>query len=204
MSETATNADNEQSGIRDDEPWGDDPFADPPAAPLASQDDADGYDNDGEEDDDTYAERVLPAAKLSFDVTDAASASWVIRKVVEARARQERIRDWAERESKAARREEQFFLRRFGPALEAWAAENLRGKKTLRLPDGALGFRRRRMTLHIEDKDRTLDWCRSNLPDAVRVKEDVLKTPLNAHLKETGEVPPGCNLDPGGDEFYVR
>ncbi len=100
MSETETKADkadNEQSGgAWSDEAWGDDPFADPPIAPLALQDDADGYEDDNaEEDDDTYAERVLPVDKLSFDVTDAASASWVIRKIVESRARQERIRDWA-------------------------------------------------------------------------------------------------------------
>lgn len=208
MSETGNETKNEPG----DDEWGDDPFADPPPAARNAPADEDGADeadedeneNENEDDDEAFAERVLPADKLSFEVKDAASASWVVRKIVEARARQERIREWAATETKAARREEEFFLRRFGPDLEAWAAENLRGKKTLRLPDGALGYRRRRMTLQIEDSQRVLDWCRRNLPDAVRIKEDVLKTPLNAHLKETGEVPPGCNIDPGGDEFYVR
>jgi hypothetical protein len=181
--------------------WDDDPFADPPhdntpfeGAPLM----------DDEEDDEALAEQLLPPDKLSFEVADAASASWVVRKIVEARARRERIKEWARLEMKAAQREEEFFQRRFGPSLEAWVTENLHGRKTLRLPDGALGYRRRRMTLQIEDKEQLLEWCKSNLPDAVRVKEDVLKTPLNEHLKETGEVPPGCDIEPGGDEFYVR
>jgi phage host-nuclease inhibitor protein Gam len=186
--------DNEYS--QPDDEWGDDPFADSPHVAAQQTED--------EEDDETLAEQLLPPDKLSFEVTDAAGASWVVRKIVEARARQERIKEWARLEMNAARREEEFFQRRFRPSLEAWVTENLQGRKTLRLPDGALGYRRRRMTLQIEDKERVLEWCRSNLPEAVRVKEDVLKTPLNEHLKETGEVPPGCDIEPGGDEFYVR
>jgi phage host-nuclease inhibitor protein Gam len=178
--------------VAEDE-WGEDPFAEPPP-PQAE-----------EEDDETLAEHLLPADKLAFAINDAASASWVVRKIVEARARQERIKAWAAAELKAARREEEFFLRRFGPELEAWAAENLHGqKKTLRLPDGTLGYRRKGLLLNIEDKEATLEWCRGNLPEAVRVREDVLKTPLNEWVKETGEVPPGCEIKPGGDEFYVR
>jgi hypothetical protein len=180
--------------------WGDDPFADPPVDSAT----LDNLSLNDEEDDESLAEKLLPPDKLSFEVTDATSASWVVRKIVEARARRERIKEWARLEMQAAQREEEFFQRRFGPSLEAWVAENLHGRKTLRLPDGALGYRRRRMTLQIEDKEQLLEWCKSNLPDAVRVKEDVLKTPLNEHLKETGEVPPGCDVEPGGDEFYVR
>jgi phage host-nuclease inhibitor protein Gam len=179
----------EDNGVND--PWGDDPFAEP-------------LQNDDGENEEELAERLLPADKLSFEVTDAGSASWVVRKIVEAQARQQRIKDWAQAELRDARREEEFFRQRFGPSLEAWVAENLNGKKTLRLPDGSMGYRRRRPVLQIEDKEQLLDWCKNNLPDAVRVREDVLKTPLNEHLKETGEIPPGCDLDLGGDEFFVK
>jgi len=184
-----------------DEEWGDDPFSEPQEHSFEYSKSDSATD---ELDDETLAETLLPPDKISFEVTDTESASWVVRKIVEARARQQRIKEWAATEMKAARREEEFFQRRFGPSLEDWLAENLGGRKTLRLPDGALGYRKKRMTLQIEDKDRVLEWCRDNLPEAVRVKEDVLKTPLNEHLKETGEVPPGCDLDPGGEEFYVR
>ncbi len=178
--------------------WGDDPFADPPPKMNESADEND------EEDDEAFAAQLLPQEKLGFEIVDAQDASWVVRKIVEARARQERIKEWAAREAKAARREEEFFLRRFGPSLETWMSENANGKKTLRLPDGSLGFRKKRISLQIEDRELLLDWCRRNLPDAVKVEEDVLKTPLNEHLRETGEVPPGCDLNAGGDEFYIR
>ena len=151
--------------VADDE-WGEDPFAEPPP-------------QEPEEDDEALAEYLLPADKMSFVINDVSSASWVVRKIVEARARQERIKAWAAAEMKAARREEEFFLRRFGPELEAWVAENLHGRKTLRLPDGTLGYRRKGLLLNIEDKESVLEWCRGNLPEAVGVREDVLKTPLN-------------------------
>jgi phage host-nuclease inhibitor protein Gam len=186
---------NEESTGDPGEEWGDDPFADAPGARTEDEE---------EVDDETFAAQLLPQEKLSFEIVDAQDASWVVRKIVEARSRQERIKEWAAREQKAAKREEEFFLRRFGPGLEAWMQENSNGKKTVRLPDGNVGFRKKRISLHIEDRELLLDWCRRNLPDAVKVQEDVLKTPLNEHLRETGEVPPGCDLDAGGDEFYVR
>ncbi len=156
------------------------------------------------EDEEELAGELLPPDKHNFVIRDASDASWVVRKIVEARARQQHIKDWAQAELAAAAREEKFFLERFGAELEAWTAENNGGRKTLRLPDGTLGFRSKRPIIQIQDEDRVLDWCRDNLPEAVKVRESVLKTPLNEHLKETGELPPGCDLDAGGDEFYVR
>ena len=155
-------------------------------------------------DEDELVQELLPPDKQQFVIRDASDASWVVRKIVEARARQQRIKDWAQAELQSAQREEKFFLERFGDELEAWTAENNNGKKTLRLPDGTLGFRHKRAVIQIQDEDRVLDWCRDHLPEAVKVSESVLKTPLNEHLKETGELPPGCDLDNGGDEFYVK
>ncbi len=201
----------------DDEIWDDDPFADdarpsfqqfrapqnavaPNAKTLATKEE-----NAAPlEDDEALANELLSPEKHGFVIRDASDASWVVRKIVEARARQSRIKDWVALELKSAQREEKFFLERFGDELEAWTAENNGGKKTLRLPDGTLGFRSKRAVIQIADEDRVLDWCRDHLPEAVKTVESVLKTPLNEHLKETGELPPGCDLDAGGDEFYVR
>ena len=204
-----------------DDNWDDDPFRDdyePPqiaanrvasanatiqnsdsSALLGEETAADATDSDEE-----LALELLPPEKQHFVIRDAGDASWVVRKIVEARARRERVKDWAKMELAAVEREEKFFLQRFGDELEAWLQENNEGRKTMRLPDGTLGFRKKRPTIQIEDEDRVLDWCESNLPDAIRIKRSVLKTPLNEHLQETGELPPGCDLDAGGDEFYVR
>lgn len=193
----------------DAEIWDDDPFADD-ARPSFQQFHApqksisETQETQNIEDAEDLANELLPPEKQQFVIRDASDASWVVRKIVEARARQTRIKDWAALELKSAQREEKFFLERFGSELEAWTAENNGGKKTLRLPDGTLGFRSKRAIIQIKDEDRVLDWCRDNLPEAVKTVESVLKTPLNEHLKETGELPPGCDLDAGGDEFYVR
>ena len=159
---------------------------------------------DATDSDEELAAELLPPERQHFTIRDAGDASWVVRKIVEARARRERVKDWAKMELAAVEREEKFFLQRFGDELEAWLQENNEGRRTLPLPDGTLGFRKKRPTIQIEDEDRVLDWCESNLPDAIRIKRSVLKTPLNEHLQETGELPPGCDLDAGGDEFYVR
>jgi phage host-nuclease inhibitor protein Gam len=197
--------------------WDDDPFADDyqapgVAAPRTTSQGADdsvaaGQTDIGEtapDEDDELVQQLLPPERQHFTIRDASDASWVVRKIVEARARRERIKDWAKAELVAAEREEKFFLQRFGDELESWLQENSEGRKTVRLPDGTLGFRKKRPTIQIEDEERVLDWCESHLPDAIRTKRSVLKTPLNEHLQETGELPPGCDLDAGGDEFYVR
>ena len=206
--------------------WDDDPFADnyePPqivthretsnrttnVAATQKFDASALLDEDGSvasetESDEELALELLPPEKQSFTIRDAGDASWVVRKIVEARARRERIKDWAKMELAAVEREEKFFLQRFGDELESWLQENNEGRKTMRLPDGTLGFRKKRPTIQIEDEDRVLDWCESHLPDAIRIKRSVLKTPLNEHLQATGELPHGCDLDAGGDEFYVR
>jgi len=59
-----------------------------------------------------------PEVPSTFAVTDAASANWVIRKIVEARAYAARVRHWSALEIRRAEREEQFFIRRFGVELE--------------------------------------------------------------------------------------
>jgi hypothetical protein len=58
-----------------------------------------------------------------FAVRDEASANWVVRRVVEARTYAERVKAWAEREQRRARREERFFLHRFGAELDRWLKE---------------------------------------------------------------------------------
>ena len=202
-----------------DDNWNDDPFNDnyePPqittaratanadSSALLDNASAENLSDENSSEDEELAAELLPPERQHFTIRDASDASWVVRKIVEARARRERIKDWAKMELVAAEREEKFFLQRFGDELESWLQGNNDGRKTLRLPDGTLGFRKKRPTIQIEDEDRVLDWCESNLPDAIRIKRSVLKTPLNEHLQETGELPPGCDLDAGGDEFYVR
>lgn len=168
-----------------------------------------------------------------FVVDDAAKASWLVRKVVEARAHAERVRKWCEHELRRAEREESWLLRRFGAELETWARAELerRGsrRRSLDLPGGAVGFRLQPPRLGVEDEQAVLNWCRHHLPVALRVtveasdaqgvellrwhgqhanecrlRQQVLRDPLNRHVAQTGEVPEGAAVRPAADQFYVR
>lgn len=145
----------------------------------------------------------------AFHVTDEKTASWVARKINEARAHQRRVKAWAERELKRAQRREAFFLARFGGELEAWAraelARNGRHKsKSIHLPGGTLSFRAQRPTLVVTDDRLLMTWARTNLPTAIRVVETVSKSHLNRHLAETGEIADGTVFSDGGERFVIR
>lgn len=80
-----------------------------------------------------------------FDVRDEASANWVVRKIVEAKAYAQRVASWAEQEKLRAQRQEEFFMQRYGSQLRHWVQQQIaeRGgkRKCLDLPAGRAGFR---------------------------------------------------------------
>jgi hypothetical protein len=118
--------------------WDDDPFAD--SVQRATKQQALKSKHNEVEDDDSLAQELLPADKMSFTVSDAESASWVVRKIWKRERARRASRNGPKRELQEAKREEEFFARRFGPDLEAWVAENINGRKTLRLPRRNSGF----------------------------------------------------------------
>src|SRR4051794_35829566 len=61
----------------------------------------------------------------AFRVNDEKAASWVVRKVLEARTYAERVRAWALEEQRRAERDENWLLRRFGSELEVWLRSEL-------------------------------------------------------------------------------
>src|SRR4051812_10340987 len=87
----------------------------------------------------------LPVVSEQFVVHDASSASWVARKVNEARAYAKRVSEWAAREIKRAERDEQFLMMRYGGQLEEWASQQialLKGRRrSICLPGGTVGYR---------------------------------------------------------------
>lgn len=168
-----------------------------------------------------------------FEVRDDASAAFIVRKVIEARAHADRVRAWAAAELRRAEREEAWMLRRFGPALEGWLRGELerRGgrRRSVALPAGTLGLRRQPARLEVVDEAAAGAWCTRHLPDAVRVaveavgaaavelaawqaahagrarlRRHLLREPLARHLAETGELPAGAVLRAASDVFYLK
>jgi hypothetical protein len=151
-----------------------------------------------------------------FVVDDAQKASWVVRKVVEARAYAQRVQAWCERELRRAGREEAWLLRRFEPELVAWTRAELQRqggrRRSVNLPGGTVGFRLQPPKVEIIDEQTLIGWCRSHMPIALkvtveandqqgiellqwqrqhasssRIRRQILRDPLNHHVSETGE-----------------
>ena len=98
----------------------------------------------------------------AFCVHDAATANWVIRKIMEARQYAERTRQRAAAEARRAEREEEFLLFRFGEQLKSWARQKLEAdntnRKSINLPAGTIGFRIRPARIDIVDEEKVLSW----------------------------------------------
>jgi hypothetical protein len=151
--------------------------------------------------------RDLPLVHDGFQVVDAASASWVVRRVNEARAYSNRVQAWADREVRRAKRDEDHLLLRYGQQLQDYAAREiakLRGRRrSVCLPGGTLGFRRVGPTLDNDDPDALIAWAKTHCADAVVLSEKLAKSAINRHVESTGEIPDGAHIDVGRDKFYI-
>jgi hypothetical protein len=162
---------------------------------LGSAAEEDGFPND------------LPVVPEAFRVTDAETASWVVRKINEARAYRKRVAEWADREMRRSRRDEEFLWFRYGQQLEDWAEPEiarLRGRRrSICLPGGKLGYRKTGTMLVIDDPDEVLRWARVSLPNAVVTKQTLSKTILNQHFEATGDYPVGTHVEDNREKFYI-
>lgn len=90
--------------------------------------------------------------------------------------------------------------------LREFVEREIAGKKerSVTLLSGRIGFRKSPDALEITEQDTVMEWCKANLPDAIKVVESVQKTPIKQHVKATGEIPPGTEYKPGEDRFYIE
>jgi hypothetical protein len=149
----------------------------------------------------------VPLVNDGFQVVDAASASWVARRINEARAYARRVELWAEREIRRAKRDEDHLMFRFGQQLQDYAAREiakLRGRRrSICLPGGTIGYRRVGPTLVFDDPARVLVWAKAQCADAVVASEKLAKSAVNRHIESTGEIPDGAHIEVGRDKFFV-
>jgi hypothetical protein len=107
-------------------------------------------------------------------------------------------------------------------------------KKSINLPAGRLQLRQKPLGLEITDQAELVAWLQNNDSDCLRLKvtascsgdklqaieeaaamlegyglkvetsTEINKRLLNERFKETGEVPPGCEVSGGEDELYIQ
>jgi hypothetical protein len=149
------------------------------------------------------------AVSEQFQINDDASANWVVRKIVEARAYAKHCDEWCAREQARARRGEEFLLFRFGQQLLDHARKRIGEeggrRKSVNLPAGTIGFRQDGPKLIVDDEAAVIGWAKRNKPELVGVVECLSKSGLNQHLKQTGEAPDvGAHIEPAREKFYVK
>jgi phage host-nuclease inhibitor protein Gam len=147
-----------------------------------------------------------------------ASASWAMERMAEARVEVEEI-DRMEREAldRVKARCARLRARASGESA-TWEARIvdwmqraresiLRGSsKSRSMVHGRVGWREQPERLVVEDADLLALWLREQPVGSplVRVKVEPVMAEIQRHLKSTGEIPPGCRVEPGRDIPYVQ
>jgi hypothetical protein len=168
-----------------------------------------------------------------FVIDSDEAANWLVRRVVESRAYGYRVQRWAERETGRAERDEAFFLGQYGRQLRSWLDQCLAAaggrRRSVDLPAGRVGLRKRSLRVEVTDTQKAAAWCSQNAPHAAELRIRVCgpvafemaeqvallwpeaslhwsigRSDLAKHLKTSGEVPEGTRIGEPSDELYVR
>lgn len=149
--------------------------------------------------------------RFTIDTKD--QAIWAMKKIAQAKKSQDentqagkteilRIYDWIDKENQQIQTSINFFealLREYFFKIKE-ADPKL---KTIKLPHGELRVRSQQPDYQIDDT-LLIPWAKDNLPEAVQVKESILKTPIKNYIKETGEILPGVTIEQRPDKFSVE
>ncbi len=133
----------------------------------------------------------------------AEKVDWVLGRIADHRTRAARIRENAELMAKDADREAEGLLWQFGLALQAFAREQLTGKKkSLRLFHGVIGYRTKPAGVTVGNEAEAIAWAKQNLPLAVTERLD--KKALTEALLSTGEAVDFATMQQAEEVFYIK
>lgn len=151
---------------------------------------------------------VLKVVPKQFAIDCEQHANWLVKKIVSARMYLDRVKAFAEQETRRAQREEQTLMFLFGRQLEGWAKgeiDKLHKRKSLALPAGCVGFRTVASKLVIDDEQAVMVWAKQNCPKAIVVVERLSKSQIDEYVKESGEVPEsGVHIEPEAERFFIK
>lgn len=145
-----------------------------------------------------------------FQVTDIKSAEWVMRKMHEAESQAKAYEAQAAdilanlcKLTKFHRSKAEWLKTCYGSQLEEVAKANLiKGKKTWSSLFGSVAFRTTAPRLDIVDEEDAITWAKVYYPEAIKVKESLLKSNI-----PTDEVYPpesGIVFVPAGESVSIK
>lgn len=159
-----------------------------------------------------HAEQVSSTAG-SFRITNQSQAIWALRKMTKMERRRaeakataldeiDRISKWLTDIEEKTQGQLAYFeaLLRDYFIREQQADPKL---KSIKLPHGTLKMRKQQPEYSFDD-EQIIAWAKDNLPEAIQIKEALLKIPVKEYIKETGEVIPGVTVSIRPDKFSVE
>lgn len=147
-----------------------------------------------------------------FAVTDLKSAEWVLEKmqaqdseIAGLGLRRQAIIDQLDSMVRDNKRRRDWLEYRFGNDLMAFADDALKDakSKSLKTPYGTLGFRLNPGSIKVreEAKEYAVTWAKEHAPDAVKVTESILVTPLKGRTDLPADV---FDVTEPRDVFYIK
>jgi phage host-nuclease inhibitor protein Gam len=180
----------------------------PPAKPLGATDEIEAYEDDSN-----------PEVRgLAWRIPDLAAADWALRRLAEceeeaaevdrqASAAIQAIRARAEELKAKSERGAGYFRFQLTLYAETHRTDLLPGKKKSRdFIHGRIGFRSSPERLKVADKDALAAWLAVQPVEQglYRVKLEPEMRALNEQFKTTGEIPPGCEVEPSRETTTIE
>lgn len=159
----------------------------------------------------------------SFKVTDDSSANWTLRKIKQlqdqqkennslAEAEIEKINAWADSENEKAQRDIDYFQGLLAEYALKKREENPKFK-SMKLPNGAIKFRKQQPKFNYDDETLTKSLKKSGRTELIKIKKSPDKTAIKKTFvvqgerlvdPETGEFIEGVTIEHREDKFSVE
>lgn len=154
--------------------------------------------------------QLLDIAQAEFERLDAKSKTaleeWYMAKLDEFDHRRAKLKEMVAAMQADIDREEATHVWRFGRTIRTRVLDRLDQQKGLtksvKYLTGRAGQRTQPERLTLEDEKVALAWAKRACPEAVKVVESLLVTPLIERWKASGALPPGCKVAPSYEKFY--
>lgn len=154
-----------------------------------------------------------PPATTDFRVDTPDKASWAARKLLDAESRinrrtalakdyKSRIDSWLERANTEDAESVDYLKGILRPYAEL-AVATQRTSRSVHLPGAVLSLRKKPDRVDVSEPDIAITYCETEHPEALIIKKDLSKSVLKGLLTHGTDVP-GCHLEPGRDELYVK
>ncbi len=143
-----------------------------------------------------------------FHITDDKSLSWWLGKMRQLRAlahSEWEVGNKAMNRSQVFHRAADGLEQRFREEAEPVVRALLpKGRRSVLFEGGEAGLRKTPGHLDVTDELAAVAWCKEHLPEAVKVFESILKTPVTKQYDETEVLPPGVAVVAPSEKLWVK